>query len=506
MRQWEPHVFTSLEREAVQLEGLRYKVIIEKIEKIKEAIFPEALPVELQSCLALAKHCYLLRYFLFFQINALPNEIIREILRFAVSQSHSVDARLNITWTCRRWRGIAINDSTLWTKIWFCIGAGAHLDRAWAWLDRACCAASTLLDIRIDGTMATGTGSLASDMQQVFTRLSTKLSSIRVLIVSVPDWETVQVVLEILRGWGLTGMSTLEWLELRCAEVEPESEPSVPLLGGVALPALEHLTLEGVPICWSQSSFQYLTSLDFIGLPPRHFPSSARFREILMNCRRLNKLSLVGSGPQVDESNHTPVQLPFLHTLHLANFSCCDTGFLLRQFSAPEIKDLTLFNLGGGAGYLPAVLLLSARFPKVRLLTAGALNFGSKSTIDGSGSAALIARWLKSMPLLVYFTFMDLPSQFLAGFHYGVAHCLAVVHCRLADPAVFLNWVKNRQQLGPPLRTIYVSEEFLHQMNTDQLEELTRLSENLSLPCSIATVPHGVSTPEEQTLMSVSSY
>ena len=70
------------------------------------------------------------------------------ILRLVIwdSSKTPVQTRLNITWVCKRWREIALNDATLWTAIWF-RPSGLRIERAFAWLDRS---KKAPVDVRLD--------------------------------------------------------------------------------------------------------------------------------------------------------------------------------------------------------------------------------------------------------------------------------------------------------------------------------------------------------------------
>ncbi|KAJ7110057.1 hypothetical protein C8R44DRAFT_549783, partial [Mycena epipterygia] len=515
---WIPHVFTPQERQAVRMEGLRYLVIVRQIEGVQREIYPRQLPREVQAQLVFARQSYMLRYFRTFRINDLPTEIISNILRFVVwdQMKRPVDARLRVTWTCRRWREIALADSTLWNAIWF-RGAGVRIDRAWAWFDRA---RQAPLDIRIDGDPAgedsdsesesvidlTDQPSMtASDMRQMLTRLFTKLSTIRMLIIVVDEWKSALVVLELLRSCGPAGVPMLQRFELHRGGLKNEDRKSLvwptivpqPFLGGVAAPSLAYLSLNGIPIDWSRSILENLTTFDIRRLPMTHSPDAARFREVLRNCPRLQKLSMDGAGPKYEEDvDVVPVELPYLRTLVIADFSRLYAMFLFSQFSAPNVNDLTLMNLCG-EDYLPLFLQLTSTFPKVRLLTAYSIQF------DASQPGLItMTRWLDSMPLLTYLRVANVANQFFGTFfrpHASVADPnpvaprLAVVDCQSVDPAILVQWVQDRDKFGTPLAKIYISEELGDRLDTEQIRVLTGL-------CILAKLPRGATTPEEEKL------
>ncbi|KAJ7235857.1 hypothetical protein B0H12DRAFT_1057808 [Mycena haematopus] len=517
---WEPHPFTPEERQDIRLDGLRYLVIMRQIEAVQRDIFPRQLPAETQAQLLFARQSYQLRYFRIFRINDLPTEIISNILRFVVwdSMKRPVDARLRVTWTCRTWRSIALADSTLWNAIWF-RGSGVRVDRAWAWFERA---RQAPLDVRIDGDpegsdgdddetdsstvidFSTEPSMTAADMRQMLLRLFTKLATIRMLIIVVDDWKSALVALELLRTMGpSSGVPMLQRFELHRGGLKNEDRKTLawpnivsqPFIGGVTPPSLSYLSLNGVPIDWSRSVLENLTTFDIRRLPASHSPDAARFREVLANCPRLQKLSMDGAGPRFEENAEPmlPIDLPYLRTLVVADFSREYAMFLFSQFSAPNVNDLTLMNLCGD-DYLPLFLQLTSAFPKVRLLTTYSIQFDASP----SGLAAM-TRWLDSMPLLTYLRVANVANQFFGVFFRPhdlktpVAPRLVVADCQSVEPAIIVQWAKDRNNFGTPLHKIYLSEELGARLTEEQIKTCQSL-------CMLAKLPRGATTPEEEAL------
>ncbi|KAJ7646193.1 hypothetical protein B0H17DRAFT_437887 [Mycena rosella] len=518
---WIPHVFTPEETHAVRLEGLRYMVIALHIEQVQRDIHPRKLPAIVKAQLVFARQSYAIRYFRTFRVNDLPTENFSNILRFVIwdQTKHPIDARLRITWTCRRWREIALADSTLWNAIWFRGAGGAggsQIERAWAWFDRA---REAPLDIRID-TAPTSEDSdsdssvsevLAepavspNNMHQMILRLFNKLSTIRVLIVVVDDWESALTVLELLAEGGPAGMPTLERFELHRAGTQIEDRNSItwpaivsrPFLGGAVAPSLAYLSVNGVPINWSRSVLENLTTLDIRRLPSSYSPDAVRFREILGSCPRLDKLSLDGAGPKFEQSLEKiqPIQLPYLRTLVIADFTCPYAIFLFSQFSAPGVNDLTLMNLCR-EDFTPLFLQLTSTFPKVRLLTTYSIQISV-----GPSGIQIMRSWLESMPLLVYLRIANVANQFFETFFRTdadgnstpVVPGLAFMDCQSLDPSVVVKFTKDLHRLGKPLQKIYVSPELGERLDPEQIKVLTSL-------CVLAKLPKGATTPEEEVL------
>ncbi|KAF7366652.1 F-box domain-containing protein [Mycena sanguinolenta] len=517
--EWEPHPFTPQERETVRLDGLRYLVIVRRIEQVQRDIYPRPLPEEVQAQLSFARQSYMLRCFRLFRINDLPTEIISNILRFMIwdSMRTPVRARLHITWTCRRWREIALADSTLWNAIWF---RGNSMERAWAWFERA---RATPLDIRIDCDssgddsdpdesedstvlgISTEPSTKAVEMRQMLLRLFTKLATIRMLIVVVQKchWKKALGMLELLSTFApSTGVPMLKRVEFHRGGLENEdrsflSWPKVifrPFLGGAVAPCLEYLSLNGVSIDWSTSTLANLTTLDIRRFPQSHFLDAARFREVLMNCPRLHKLCLDGAGPKFEEQGSKPVELPHLRVLVVADLSRRDTIFLFSQISAPSVNSLTLMNLYGD-DYLPIFLKITSAFPKVRLLTTYSVQFDSSPVGIES-----MRRWLDSMPLLAYLRVANVVNHFFEVFsrpdgpETPVAPHLKFADFQSVDPGLIVQWVKDRARHRTPLEKIYFSEELGGRLDDTQIRTLMGLS------CKLAKLPRGATAPEEAAL------
>ncbi|KAJ7601728.1 hypothetical protein DFH06DRAFT_1024979 [Mycena polygramma] len=508
---WIPHPFTSQETRAARFDCLRYLIIAWQIEKVKRDIHPRLLPDDIVAQLDFARQNYRIRYFRIFRVNDLPTEIITNILRFAVwdAINRPVEAQLRVTWTCRRWREIALADAALWSVIWF-RGSRNRIDQAWAWFERA---RQSPLDVRIGGDPSAHSDDesevdsdniTAAAMGDILVRLFTRLSTIRLLIIVVDNWKSALTVLDLLASNNPAGVPLLQRFELhRCGPRNEDRSTlawpgiiSQPFLGGAVAPSLNHLSLNGVSIDWSGSVLRNLTSFDIRRLPASHSADASRFREILDNCPRLQKLCMDGASPVFEEQSLTdivPVHLPYLRMLVVADFSRQSVTSLFSQFSAPNVDDLTLLNLCGD-DYLPVLIKITSAFPKVRLLTAYSLQFDVSPT--GCDS---MRRWLESMPLLTYLRIANVANMFFASFlqpHVAtpvIAPRLAFVDCQLVEPSILVQWAKDRHRLGAPLSKIYVSEELEARFRKEQISIPTTL-------CPLIKLPRGVTTPEEENL------
>ncbi|KAJ7783616.1 hypothetical protein DFH07DRAFT_788422 [Mycena maculata] len=166
--------------------------------------------------------------------------------------------------------------------------------------------------------------------------------------------------------------------------------------------------------------------------------------------------------------------------------------FLFFAFSALNVNDLTLMNLCGD-NYLPLLLQLTSAFPKVKLPTTYSIQFQGSP----AGMAAM-TKWLDSTPLLTY---ANIAHQFFGAFfrpsplnpsdYNPVAP--AAVGFQFVDPDILVQWEKNRHAFETPFRKIFISEEMGERLEIESINALTSL-------CSLAKLPRGATTPEEEAL------
>jgi len=104
------------------------------------------------------------------------------------------------------------------------------------------------------------------------------------------------------------------------------------------------------------------------------------------------------------------------------------------------------------------------------------------------------------MPNLAYLRIANVANRFFGLFFREteaslnpVAPSLAVVDCQSVDPSILVQWVNDRHRLGTPLQKVYISEELGDRLDPMHIQTLTSL-------CTLAKLPRGATTPEEQTL------
>jgi hypothetical protein len=367
-------------------------------------------------------------YWRIFRINDLPLEILRIIFHFVVwscEDQKSVDlSRLYLTWTCRRWRSLTVADSVLWNSIWF---RRNSYEMEYTSLERA---GTAPLYIRIHergDLRREDAADTAEHLVNICRKLFVKLEQIHAFGVVVRSWQQVTAVLKMLAEPENVGRAcSLQQFELHNMSWEWANDESVssagnplPLCGNSA-PSLKDVRLHGVFIDWDRSPLQNLTTLDLRRVPLPLSMTLPRFREILKNCPDLHKLSLHSFGPQRyprSPAFKEPVLLPKLVSLFLGGLTLSFGNYVLDNFSAPNVRDLTLANFDGEE-YAPMAFKITAMFPQVQLLTISAVSMGNHPAMR-----KIMVKWLHSMPNLRYLRIASIRPHILQVF--------------LHDPAVY---------------------------------------------------------------------
>ncbi|KNZ77002.1 hypothetical protein J132_07904 [Termitomyces sp. J132] len=494
-------VFIRKETES-QIKGIK------SLEDAKELGEPRSLILTIEESLVLARAHYSAYFPRIFRINDLPTEILTNIFRLIVwpvpNPSTGILWRLWLTWTCRRWRQVALGDCTLWNAIWF--RDRPPFKRSWAFLERA---GTSTLDLRISSEDTTPI-SLA-EMDHLLNRLLTCLSQIRILIYIGSSWEHIALLLDKLRAADVP--LAIERLEIhRLGRIDYGTygyiQPTA-LFNGKGTPRLHYLSLSGVHIDWNTSILQNLSTIDIRKLPLELSPTITRFREILISCPALRKLCLDGAGPQIDLYDLPPFQIVMtkLKILCISDFSAQYARHVFSHFTAPNLVDLTFINMTG-EDYSPLYEILVNRFPEIRLLTMYAVDLPVRSKA--------LVQWLISMPQLTYLRIANLPSTFFELFVLDprtllmphekhplpeviLAPKLAVIE---SHPSVIrsLPWFAvQRRMLGVPLNKVYITQTKDHDMTN---QEFQKTCVELMKSTSLHFMFNGTRTPEEDAILS----
>ncbi|TFK77384.1 hypothetical protein BDN72DRAFT_753796 [Pluteus cervinus] len=448
----------------------------------------------------------------------MPPEILSNILRFVIWSAPDPNAgvlwRTQMSSVCKEWRRITTADSTLWNAIWFRDPPDFH--RSFLWYERSGTAA---MDIRInDGPKFKFT---AESMSRLLDRIIPKLSYIRMLIIVVEHWDPALVVLDRLRTAGqLGGPLSIERFEIHRTgspyiQIGEGYQPTaflepIPLFGGRRIPSLKYVSINGVHLDWSGSRLDNLTTLDLRRMPLERAPHPLLFREMLQRSPGLNKLCLDGAGPQwkAEAVRHlTPVPLPELKILIIADFAVGYGLYVLQQISAPNVRDLTLMNFVG-EDYTPFFTLITSAFPEVRILTIYSLELVAVRP----AFLMVMVRWLQSMPKLAFLKIANVQKVFLDLFLFidttrlphddpngeeprrPICQKLQYLECQKVDVDLITEWIASRRRVGAALEKIYITRDLAVKIHQAQHVRLNSIARLLFLDA-------GARAPEEEILM-----
>ncbi|OAX43018.1 hypothetical protein K503DRAFT_732428 [Rhizopogon vinicolor AM-OR11-026] len=477
-------------------------------------------------------------YWRTFRLNDLPSEIISHIFRIAVwSTSTPADGthiRLLLTAVCRKWRRSMIQDCTLWSAIWF--RDPPPYARSLEWFKRA---GGAPLDIRINEHDADWKSKdddwrykeddhrfTADQMEELLDKIFVKVSQIRMLVLVVDNWPPALVVLHKLQEAAEAGNAiNMERLEIHRMgqpfvwlgsgfEVKGRRSPVV-LFGGQTQ-ALKYLCLSGVHIDWNATPLSNLSTLDLRKIAMNVAPTLDRFREVLLACPRLHKLSLDGAGPQpaARRPDHDPVDLPHLKVLIIGGFSMVYSCYVFSQFKAPNVRDLTLMNLTGD-DYAPMIILITGRFRELQLLTLYTVNVNPTEV----GKKAMV-RFLYAIPSLNYLRIAsmkwhvieifnedpqahglgrDSASQSLPENRLVLCPRLQTIEFQQMSGKNIAEWAVKRKELGAPLKRAYVNSPYVSKVTAAEADMIQKV-------VGLYIAPLGSTTPEERELATRDDY
>ncbi|KAI0756808.1 hypothetical protein C8Q80DRAFT_1090501 [Daedaleopsis nitida] len=466
-----------------------------------------------------------------FPILDLPSEILSIIFRSVVWSSFGADQanthRLNLTWVCRRFRDVAMNDQTLWNSIWF--RDAFPWTRSFEFIKRS---GTAPLDIRIDDKdkkTADKDKDKANEADDAITlpqidlilnAILPKIRQIRILVVLLKKEETVE---RFVTRFSTAGHAV--WLERyevhRCGEPYLWPHHKTTGSGGIIplsvfpTPKLRWLAINGIPVDWETVSTANLVTLDLRRMPIQACPPSKRWLEMLRECPSLYKLHLEAAGPQLRRSviadlhlhinRLQRVHLPSLRELILGDVSCAFGIYLLAHMHAPRVMSLTLTHLGK-QNYSDLVQYTTGLFPELRILSLWTLE-----TPQTDDHRRLIVRWLESMPHIKMLKVAEGASRFLLDSfskdpEHGDEEMMTPVllpeleylffqtqlHIPQATTDDLSALVVGRSEMGKPFHKVYVPDVSARSISEAELDKV-RAHSNL-----VITYQQGILTTEEE--------
>ena len=434
-----------------------------------------------------------------FPLNSLPAEIIVNIFRYAIWSTRSTEngilMRFRLTWVCQKWRAITIHDQTLWNTICF-KDPKIGYNRSRLFFERA---GTATIDLRIEDDNKTRVHPdrpmTGEEMRQIMHIVTTKSNQIRMVIVVVELWPPVLVLLDSLNRCSRS-LQKFERLEIHrtgrpyhCYPLSDYQHTLTLCDGRTNL--IKSLCLNGLHLNWNDSLLANLTTLDLRRMPPDLGPSLERFREILEGSPNLRKLSLDGAGPipPTDPGKRSlpPVLLPRLESFIVGDMPIAFAIFCVGVIHAPNVRELTLLNLGDDDHAL-LLKALTDKFPKLLILTLYCLQVAN-SPLD----ARIMSQWLLSMPKMKFLRVAGMvPHMFAPFFSDGRFHIrddiplipspeekaaiettgthivfcpdLQAIEVQHISTEVVIRLVRARIAFNVPLERLYIHHQWLQQM------------------------------------------
>lgn len=310
-------------------------------------------------------------------IHSLANELLSKIFTLVTHDScDRYDAILYpivVSHVARRWRHVALSTSTLWTSVILTHPSPwSQLSRTIAYLSRS---RRRPLDLFLD--FRDPSWNWQEDhhsfgwkhMENVIRLLSPHVSRWRNLELFTDTWSPIFTFLWYLRR--VESAPILESISLFRCNVYFASKGEVfrpaalrqpiPLFGGGdAIKRLQKVVLAGVHVDWSNSGLRDLLELELKYHAIDVMPSLGQFVTILAECPDLERLSILGWGPQFEiaskkSANEDPslqvrnlrctIRLPRLKHFVLGFLDVEYATELLSLFSLPELEILTLEDI-----------------------------------------------------------------------------------------------------------------------------------------------------------------
>ncbi|KAI0375200.1 hypothetical protein BV20DRAFT_254968 [Pilatotrama ljubarskyi] len=505
-----------------------FRVRMFELEKLRARILP-ATSYEFDRELAAVMYKRKLLLWMSFPIRDLPAEILTTIFRLVVWSSTGADQatqhRLWLTWVCKRFREVALADSTLWNSVWF--RDSAPWKRSLAFIERA---GTAPLDIRInekerpedlpEHLTANYPIITVDQINIILDVLIPRVPQLRILVVVLEDMDVIETFMrrfssagppEILERFEMhrTGAPYL-WPREKSQEAGAEYP-----LSGYPTPKLRWLSLNGLSIDWNRLPPTNLRTIDLRRMCVQACPTPDRWSEMLAASPELFKLSLDAAGPQWTAQRLESIRaidLPCLRDLIIGDMSCLYALQILAHMNAPRVMSLALMTLTG-QDYGPLMEMMTGRFPEVRLLQIQGMEL-NKTDVN----VRRAVKWFESMPRLKLFKFSQTKPYLLEALladprEYRTPDEMEVqvadgqeetrpIICPELEALYFQQQgdkevstiVKGRKELGVPLRRVYTPNT--NQPNVTP-EEMARIREHVG---QLFVIYHMLVTEEEDVI------
>jgi hypothetical protein len=298
-------------------------------------------------------------------IGTIPNELLSAIFHFATHDLHdcydAVFHATNLSHVCQHWRNVSLSTASLWTVI--VLTFPTHRNQLFRTISSLARSRSRTLHIYMDFRDPAWNWDEAShrfgwkNMENVM----------RLLLPHVHRWQKVELLTD---SWApiftfLSYTSRIKSAPMlqdvvlsRCnaffaakGELFRPSAMKNPVAwfwGGSAFHSLRRVSLAGVHVDWAHSGLSGLLELELKYHASDVMPTLHEFCSIISACPELERLSILGWGPQIDAN-----ALPEQHSLHLPHLHDFAFGFidvdyaidLLSLFHFPALKTFSLEDI-----------------------------------------------------------------------------------------------------------------------------------------------------------------
>ncbi|KDQ55461.1 hypothetical protein JAAARDRAFT_195834 [Jaapia argillacea MUCL 33604] len=341
-------------------------------------------------------------------LNGLPNELLGQIFEECCSipsDSFDCPSPIAISLVSRRWRGIALSMSSLWTDI---VLRPRLLDRATAYLSR-----SSHRTIDITFNAKTITSPISVDNK------TNLLKAVRLLLPHIPRWRRFVLLVDFqsvlhevakhLAGVAAPELQSVEFLQDRLDSSRLGFEPIHTEIFAGGTPKLAQVRLRCTTLWWHCNMLSGLTTLDLGHIfRPYRQPSYAEFCDLITASPSLTHLILRLSGPVLEpEVDYLPIEIPSLRSLELADFESPALSAeylyrLCRTLSTPNLKELKISNISEIA-WINFVFAMESQAPKYP--TVESVTLSSFQPIN------LEEGFMRSFPELKNFTAHDVQAD-----------------------------------------------------------------------------------------------